>query len=312
MLEGSRQGLRAAEIHERLGRSVAERTVFRDLVHLQDAGFPLFEQDGRWRVLTAGEGGFSIPVKPTEALGLLVSQELLEPIRGSQVGAAVAQLGETLAAMLSPAGRSYVEAMKDSMLASFLAPGDYANRSAELASLHRAIAESLRLRVSYWTPGTGESDRDIDPYTLWFAEGRLYLLGWCHKRGGFRTFSVDRLRRVVVTDESFEPDPSFESRAIVGAGFGVWQGEEVRVVVDFSSETAHLARERRFHRSQQLEDRPGGGCRVTMTVAGLPRVAAWVASFGGAVLAREPPELVDMVLGIHRDGLAGHEAPDPG
>jgi predicted DNA-binding transcriptional regulator YafY len=48
---------------------------------------------------------------------------------------------------------------------------------------------------------------------------------------------------------------------------------------------------------------------VVLDAAGLPELASWVASFGGAVRAREPAELVEMVRDLHRKGLETHEPP---
>ena len=69
---------------------------------------------------------------------------------------------------------------------------------------------------------------------------------------------------------------------------------------------AHLRSERRDHRVQELHPLPDGRCRVTSDAAGLPDLAAWVASFGGHLRALQPPELVEMVRGVHRAGLATH------
>jgi hypothetical protein len=75
LLEGSKIGMRAVDIRKTLEDEVAERTIFRDLKHLQQADFPLVENEERWRVLTWAEGGYSVPVDPTELLALLLSKE---------------------------------------------------------------------------------------------------------------------------------------------------------------------------------------------------------------------------------------------
>jgi hypothetical protein len=52
---------------------------------------------------------------------------------------------------------------------------------------------------------------------------------------------------------------------------------------------------------------------LTMNAAGLPEIAAWVASFGGAAVPLAPPELAEAVRERHAAGLealaAVHGAP---
>lgn len=363
LLESTRTGLRAREIHDALGGGMSERTIFRDLQHLQEAGFPLFFEDGsRWRVLTHIEGGYSVPVAPSELLALLLSEELLAPMRSAEVVGALAGLRQKVAVMLSPKGRAYAEEIKDHLVATFVGPGDYADGSI-VPTIEEAIQLEHRLRIGYWTPGmragerrvyskdaedseqTAASPRDaltrrqadprdsedtdgtddaeqeadsqrgavterrVDPYLLWYADARLYLVGHCHLRGAVRTFLVDRIRDIEILDESFDVDPRFDARKFTGSGMGAWTGESHRVELWFSPAVAHLAHERRFHPSQQVEIDAHGGARVIMEVAGLPHVAAWVASFGGQIIARGPEGLVQRIRDIHSNGLAAHGGP---
>jgi predicted DNA-binding transcriptional regulator YafY len=360
LLESTRTGLRAREIHDALGGGMSERTIFRDLQHLQEAGFPLFfEDESRWRVLTHGEGGYSVPVAPSELLALLLSEELLAPMRSAEVVGALASLRQKVAVMLSPKGRVYAEEIKDHLVATFVGPGDYAEGSI-VPTIEEAIQLEHRLHIGYWSPGakSGEhrgypkdaedseqtatgpldalarrqadprdpedienaeqqagsrlgvvTERRVDPYLLWYADARLYLVGHCHLRGAVRTFLVDRIRGIEILDESFDVDPSFDARKFTGSGMGAWSGESHRVELWFSPAVAHLAHERRFHPSQQVETDADGGARVIMEVAGLPHVAAWVASFGGQIIARGPESLVQRIRDIHRNGLAAHSGP---
>lgn len=306
MLEGTRTGLRVREIHEQLGGKMSERTIFRDLEHLQAAGFPVYlDEENRWRVLAAGGAGRSIPVETTELLALLLSEELLAPMRSAEVVAALAGLRKKVEVMLGPTGRAYAEEIKGHLVATFVGPGDYAEGTI-VPAIEDAIQREHRLRLRYWSPRGEVTERCVDPYVMWYADWRLYLVGHCHLRGNLRTFLVDRILDIEMLDEAFDVDPDFDARAFTGSGLGAWSGERHRVELWFSPPVAHLARERRFHSSQKVETDADGGARVIMEVAGLPHVAAWVASFGGQIIARKPEMLVQRIRDIHRNGLAAH------
>jgi predicted DNA-binding transcriptional regulator YafY len=108
-----------------------------------------------------------------------------------------------------------------------------------------------------------------------------------------------------VLDEPFDPLPDFEPAAYARTAFGVFRGPIHRFIIDFSEEVAHLVRERRYHHTQRATPREAG-MRLTFEAAGLPEVAAWVASFGGHARAVAPGELVEAVRGIHERGLEVH------
>ena len=152
LLEGANKGLRAREIYERLDEQVSERTLFRDLQDLSTAGFPLYkEDDEHWRCLTVGEGGYSIPIQTSELLALLLSEELLAPMRSAEVVTALASLREKITTLLTPAGQAYAEELKGHLIATFVGPGDYGD-SDIVRTIEDAIARQHRVEIHYWSP----------------------------------------------------------------------------------------------------------------------------------------------------------------
>jgi predicted DNA-binding transcriptional regulator YafY len=307
-IEVSRQGRTAAELHNEVADLGSPRTIYRDLEALQGAGFPLYQDDGgRWRLLSPSEGGAVVPVQPTEIIALLVSEQALEPLKGSELAEPLSRLRSKLEAMLGPKARAYVDAMRGGLLATVAAPGDYRSRRSDLQIIEHAIRDHRRLRLVHFTAHRRETlSRMVDPYGIWYVDGALYLIAYDHLRNDHRKFLVDRIREVEVLDRTFRPDPDFDLQTYVGRGFRVWHGAIHRVVVEFSLALAHLPLERRYHRSQKVRQLSDGRRRVVFEAAGLPEIAGWVASFGGMVRAVEPPELVEMVRDLHRKGLEAH------
>jgi predicted DNA-binding transcriptional regulator YafY len=311
LVESSRLGRTAAELHEQVEDMAGLRTVYRDLEALQGAGFPLYQDDdGRWRMLAPSEGGLSLPIHPSELIGLLLSEQVMAPLEGTELAEPLSNLRSKLEAMLEPSARQYVDELRGGLLATTTAPGDYAGRRSDLQVVEMGIRERRCLLLTHFAAHRGEElERTVDPYGLWYVDGGLYLIAFDHLRSDFRKYLVDRIRSVSALNEEFVPDPDFNLQTYVGRGFRVWHGAVHRVVVEFTPAVAHLPRERRYHRTQKTHDQPDGGCRVTLDAAGLPELASWVASFGGAVRAREPAELVEMVRDLHRRGLENHEPP---
>jgi predicted DNA-binding transcriptional regulator YafY len=159
------------------------------------------------------------------------------------------------------------------------------------------------LRIVYATPGKGESERVVEPHLLWLRPGRAYLVAYCRLAEDYRNFAIQRIRSAAMLDDTFERREDFDPRGFVERSFGVFQGPAYDIVVDFLPAIAHLAHETRWHSTARIEDRPEAGVRVSFHAAGLPEVAAWVASFGGKLIPVAPPELVEGVRRIHEQGL---------
>lgn len=313
-LENSRgRGASVKDLHEALDRQCSLRTIYRDLENLQEVHFPIAEDGGLYRILRGGEGGWYIPLDPSELLALLLTEELLEPARGTFLFEPLAALRRRLSAVLTPEGRSYVAELKSRAVASVSNVTDTSTRRAQMRAVEEAIHNQRRLRLLYAKPNAPAASRVVDPYCVWYVSGRTYLIARCHKARDLRTFAVQRIEDAEVLDEGFEASSGFDPASFVRHGFGVFHGDEFDFVIEFRPDVAYLIRERRFHHTQQIEELDDGGVRLTMTCAGLPEIASWIAGFGGKARPLEPESLILAVRDLHREGLrALAQHPDAG
>ena len=310
-LERSRRGLTVHELSDVLEGECSERTVYRDLHQLVEAGFPIADDEGTWRMLEPTEGAWTLPLQPTQLLGLALAEDLFSPAEGSWLAAPLRELRQRLAAMLTPVGRDYLDILRQSAVATLFAPAAYEEHREEIDAILEAIEKQHVLRVFHAKPGATEgTPREVEPYSSWYHAGQLYLIAYCRRAEDIRTFAVHRILGAEVLDEPFEPDPSFDAAAFARKGFGVFHGPVYRFVIDFDAAVAHVPRERRYHPSQRLRAREGGGVRMVLEAAGLPEVASWVAGFGGMAVPVEPPELVAAVRRKFVAGLARLPADD--
>jgi predicted DNA-binding transcriptional regulator YafY len=303
-LERARRGLTVQELAEIIDQESSLRTVYRDLDALEQAGFAIASTDGRWRLERERGAPLELPIKPSEVLALMVGEELARPLQGTAMGDALTDLRIRLGAMLTPTGRLFVQQMARRMLASHAAPGQYGSRREQLEVVEDAIYLEQVLSITYARPGDEARERKVEPYATWLHEGRLYLVAWCRERAAIRIFSVLRIEAARMLDETFEPDPTFDLRALADTSFGVYQSAAIhRISVRFEPSVAHLPRERTFHASQRVRAQSDGSAIVSFEASGLPEVAGWVASFGGRVRPLAPPELIEQVRAIYTEGL---------
>ena len=303
ILESSRLGHSITALADAIEDPKSKRTLYRDLEVLQEVGFPVVNDKGRWRLLESGEGAWTVPVGPSEVVALMLSEDLLAPVEGSWMAEALGRLRTRLSAMLTPAGRAYCVELKRTQVATLFGAGRYVAQRPQIDSIHEAIEKEQVLQIRYAAPGKSVEKRTVEPYCTWFAAGRMYLVGYCRKAEDVRTFAVQRIEKATVLEETFEPDPTFNAAEFTRKGFGVFHGPTFRVVVDFAPRVAHLIKERRYHVTQQTTPR-GKGIRLKMDAAGLPELASWIAGFGGDARVIAPKELGTAVEQIHRNALA--------
>lgn len=79
-----------------------------------------------------------------------------------------------------------------------------------LAELIQASLAHQRCWIRYGSWEGNQTSRDIDPYGVLFLDGRWYVHGWCHLRQDARTFRIDRIRRMDLMPQTFDPPPGID------------------------------------------------------------------------------------------------------
>jgi predicted DNA-binding transcriptional regulator YafY len=136
-----------------------------------------------------------------------------------------------------------------------------------------------------------EATRKVDPYKIWFFNGTLYLIGWCHVHDDIRMFVLDRIKLLHVTDQRFIPPDDFDLESYLGDSFGAIRTDPERVVIRFDSSLKGFLQENIWHPSQEFSSDKDGRILLTMEVGGLSEVMSWVLGFGRQAEVLEPDHL---------------------
>ncbi|GAA4189202.1 WYL domain-containing protein [Microbacterium oryzae] len=64
----------------------------------------------------------------------------------------------------------------------------------------RALGAHVAVSFTYRAPDAGPTTRTVDPMNVLITNGQWYLQGWCHMRRAVRTFHLDRVSDVRLTD----------------------------------------------------------------------------------------------------------------
>ena len=181
---------------------VSERTVYRDIRDLSLTGTPI---EGEAGVGYRLRGGFELPplmfdVEEVEALTL--GARMVEAWSWPQLGAAALSAIAKIATALPPERRQWLEASR-TYVPQFHIPKQLGER---FELLRGAIRDKAKVHFVYGDAEKKLSERRVRPLSLYFWGEHWTLAAWCESRDDFRSFRIDRVIRLQVTDETFRDE----------------------------------------------------------------------------------------------------------
>jgi predicted DNA-binding transcriptional regulator YafY len=275
---------------------VTERTIRRDIEALQEAGFPLYDDrsEGRkvWRLVEGYKQRLTQSFTLAELAALYFGKNLLSFLGGApfsqDLESAFAKIREALPARSLP----YLARIQELFSAR---PGpwkDYSKKADTIAGLIDATLHQRQLAIAYFSFNSKRTKTyTLDPYRLVYYHGGLYLYARAHEYGEVRTFAVERIQSIEVLDQTFEVPPDFSVSEYARGAFGIAGGKAEAVELLFGPEMAGYIRERVWHESQRLEDRPDGSVTLRLQVAPGWELKSWIKGFLPHVRVLQPPSL---------------------
>jgi predicted DNA-binding transcriptional regulator YafY len=301
-LDGSRQGVTVQDLAKT--SRVTVRTIWRDLGALQEAGFPLFDEkiDGRtyWRLNSTpfrhlADRGFTL----TQLCALYFSRTLVECLAGTPFQDELRAAFEELERTLPPRMRQFFDRIP-AVLDAKRAP--LRVRAGELppeviARLLDATIHQRRVQMRYHSASSNRTKAYIlEPYRMVYAEGGLYLLAFVPEYDALRTFATERIEALSVLEETFERRVGIDSEPFHDS-LGVNMGTPARVELEFAPKLAGYVRERVWHPSQSVQERPDGSLQLSLDVCSDWALTSWILSFGPYARVLAPASLATEIRG---------------
>jgi proteasome accessory factor C len=161
--------------------------------------------------------------------------------------------------------------------------------------VHEALRRRVAVSFTYKAPDAAATTRTVDPMKVHIANGQWYLQGWCHLREAVRTFHLERVSDLVLTDipithggervpELFEPGEN-----------------DVVVRIRFPSAIAPLLGD---YLDRATTERQGETTIATLRVADEHSLKRLAARRGGEVEILEPAAARSAAAGWALAGLA--------
>jgi len=290
----TRHGMTLDELAEE--SDVDRRTIQRDLNAIEQAGYGLTTEwsDGKkvYRFLSRSRNLPPVTFTLPQLMSLYLLRSLGAHLAGTPFQAEIDELFRSIRSVLPDRYVARLERIARVSLPLLHGARDYSSSAPFVGDLQKALLQQYRIRLKYAKKGGGEADLyEVDPYTLIFHKGGIYLLGNAHNRSGMRLFALERIRGVDVTRQHFEIPDGFQPEAHFSSAFGLVSDTPQKVRVRFSAEIAHAIKERTWMPGQKISDDAEGRVTVEFEAAGQMELISWILSYGIHAELLAPTEL---------------------
>ena len=286
-------GATVAELAD--GFQVTKRQVHRDLQQIEDSGYPLEQEEGRWR-LPPGFKGLEVAVSPYELMSLHLALSHLAYLKGTPFVEDLETIIKKVEASLPDKVRNHLERIITTFASLQRPIRAYATQRPVIESVRKALLRQLTIVLhGYRKPGEGPQDYLVDPYQLILYQNGLYLVGHSHRASAVRIFALERIKTVTVSEDMFALPQSASFMERLDRTFGLIEESPQDVKIWIAPEWAYFVKERSWHPTQKLQSQKDGSVILTMQCGGLDELTAWVLSFGPGAKVLGPQSLIDQV-----------------
>ncbi|THF66696.1 YafY family transcriptional regulator [Deinococcus sp. Arct2-2] len=194
--------VRAEDLARQL--DVSKRTIYRDVLALNEAGVPIISAPGQGYTLMPGYFLPPLHFSVEEAVMLLLGSDVVAQAfdSGSALSAA-----RKLNAVFGEDVRGEVQFLYENLRLVQRAPQDLHGK---VRTLRQTIAERRTAEFTYHKPQAEQETRQVDPHGLFRLNQVWLLAAFDHARAEFRTFRLDRIEDLKVLPEQFRRQPHFK------------------------------------------------------------------------------------------------------
>ncbi|HET9649009.1 MAG TPA: WYL domain-containing protein [Microlunatus sp.] len=180
-----------------------------------------------------------------------------------------------------------------------------AGREEIQARVTEGLQRGRRLDLTYDVASRAETTRrQVDPLRLFVLEGASYLDAWCYLAGGLRTFRLDRMAAVEVTEIDAEPHPDVVLEDLSGGWYASLAGAPL-VTLELQPWANWVAE---YYPTESATVRPDGKVIVALRVSDPAWLTGLLLRLGGGARVVAPAGAGDSASEAAREALEQYAA----
>lgn len=268
---------------------ISERTVFRDLRALEEAGVPLGSEPGKGYFIVQGYHLPPVMFTKSEAASLLAGERLMERWINTDLGRAYSSAIDKIRSTLPPEEQEFMESMDEHVRT--LHPMDNTTEAPDdkiFSFLQNAIFKKELIEISYSRPYTDEvTHRKVEPLGLLIMSRHWYLAAWCRLREDYRLFRIDRFKKYTSTGITLRQPTEHTLQKYYEQNLHE-EKELTEVVLRFNKEHARYIGDQKFWHGWAWEKPVGDTIEMTFLCASLEYLSRWILTWTSSVTVVKP------------------------
>jgi len=298
----SKRIVKAQELADRF--EVSLRTIYRDIRTIEASGVPITSEAGIGYSIMEGYRLPPVMFTKEEAGSFVAAEKLMQKFTDKGLGSYFESAMFKLKSVLKGDEKDWVASIESQILIDPEQTLFNAHVPDALEILFESIAEKKQVQLTYLAQDADSpTQRTIEPVGLFHEANFWYMMAYCHLRMDYRQFRMDRIQKILRSQNSFTKKHNSVERYLKN---NVEESDvEVRIRVD-KSIVNYIRSGRKFYGFISEEDL---GDQVEMVFK--PRniedgFARWYMMFGDYAKIIEPPELKDRINALSKAILANN------
>ncbi|TDQ10121.1 helix-turn-helix transcriptional regulator [Pedobacter metabolipauper] len=183
--------------------SVSIRTIYRDIRALEQAGVPILTEDGKGYKLMEGYKIPPVMFTESQANALILAEQLVLKNKDTSFIKDYIEAIDKIKAVLGHTIKDKANLLAERTR--FSQNMNSERNSNNLSDLQFALTNFCLTRIEYTNEANSATDRLIEPFALISTQENWLLVAWCRLRNEFRFFRLDRIKKLEILEEKFNP-----------------------------------------------------------------------------------------------------------
>ncbi|MFV1883761.1 MAG: helix-turn-helix transcriptional regulator [Balneola sp.] len=301
------QGRKYVPIEELAERySISERTAYRDLRALEEAGVPIGNEPGKGYFILRGYHLPPVMFNKNEAMALLAAERMMQRWNNSELGRSFQSALDKIRSTLPSDEKEYFETMDSHIRNYYHFEVDNALSDDRIFSfLQNAIFKKHVIELEYKRQYGEESTlRKIEPLGLLIMGRNWYLAGWCRLREDYRTFRLDRFQSYKLTGELINASDRHSLKDFYDRK--LHQEKDLKeVTIQLNKKLARMIGDQKHWHGWAWENVTDDGVEMTFLTPSIEYTAYWLLSLGTSIKVIRSDEMKEKLRQLTQD-LAEH------
>ncbi len=160
-----------------------------------------------------------------------------------------------------------------------------------------ALVKRKKLIIEYQSRSKNEiTQRAVSPQRIIHYRDNWYLDAWCHHRDALRSFSLDAIKSVELSDKLAINVAEDELNSILSSGYGIFAGKDVDwATLVFSPSRARWVANEKWHPAQVGKLLDDGSYELQVPYSDTREILMDIMKYGADVRVIQPESLKDLV-----------------